>query len=549
MPQAFRIFWKDTRHLWPEILVSIAITASFVATEPWDWAGRQPSFAMAKTIRGAVLVLLPVTWALLVARSVQDESLVGTQQVWLTRPYHWPQLLMSKLLFMTVYIGVPMGVAKIVLLHMAATPIMPNLSAVLINTACTVFTIGLLYFALASITANFIRFFFTALGFVSFVALVAFLDNTYPGPHTYGPDMDANWPWVLILTIFGAVVIFQFARRRSAVSRWTMAVLVLISALVITVSEHLWTPHRAFRDVARGEAAPLTISANLDNPPEENEATDPLEMREEKKKPAYLHDPKTAIRVTVPLRFSATDARNVLALDNVTLWFSFPGTALIKAGDYLDYTRILPGRDNTYLLAMYIDKSMYDQYASQPVSISATIAATTYAPDNSFQSAIQFGHFPAPDGGFCVGEESKGSAIQWNKCMLPLGRHITALVTTNAASSRCDGPTSPDIEVESWVNFGEDALSVNYDPLEDGYIAPELTARGLAASAREWANYQWETPYCPATPVTFIRYHLVGRTIQKFSLPPMRFTKGQKVTPDAHAALPAPAVAGNPNHS
>jgi len=51
------------------------------------------------------------------------------------------------------------------------------------------------------------------------------------------------------------------------------------------------------------EAAPLTISANLDNPPEENEATDPLEMREDKKKPAYLHDPKTAITRHCPAAF------------------------------------------------------------------------------------------------------------------------------------------------------------------------------------------------------------------------------------------------------
>jgi len=101
-------------------------------------AGHEPTFAAAKTIRGAVLVLLPVTWALLVARSVQDESLVGTRELWLTRPYHWSQLLVSKLLFMTVYIGVPLGIAKIVLLHMAATPVMANLPAVLINTACTI---------------------------------------------------------------------------------------------------------------------------------------------------------------------------------------------------------------------------------------------------------------------------------------------------------------------------------------------------------------------------------------------------------------------------
>jgi len=549
MPQAFRIFWKDTRHLWPEILVSVAITASFVATEPWDWAGHEPSFATAKFIRGAVLVLMPVVWALLVARSVQDESLVGTQQVWLTRPYHWPQLLASKLLFMTIYIGVPMGVAKIVLLRMASTPVMANLPAVLINTACTVLTVGLVYLALASITATFIRFFFTALGFIAFVCLVAFLDDTYPGPHAYGPDSDANWPWVLIVCFFGAAVIFQFARRRTTFTRWAMAALVIIFAIAAIASEHLWTPHRAFRDISTGEVPPFSIAANLDSSQKNTFPIDPIEMRDDKKKPAYLHDPKTAVRVTLPVRFNATISRNVVALDNVALWFSFPGMAPIKAGDYLQYSKVLPGKDNTFVLAIYIDKSMFDQHASEPVSISATIAATTYAPNNSFQSTIQVGHFPAPDGGFCIGEENNGSAIKWNKCMLPLGRHMTALMLTNAASGRCGDPASSGIEVEDWIDFGEDAFTVNYDPLEDGYITPELTARGLEASAREWTNYQWEMSHCPATPVTFIRYHMVGRTIQKFNLPPMRFTNGQKATPDSHATLLAPSNAGSLNHS
>src|ERR1700761_213218 len=129
MPQALRVFWKDSRHFWPEILASIAIIAVFVLMEPLDWPGHAHVIPVAKFLRNTVLVLLPISWALLIARSVQDESLVGDRQLWLTRPQRWHQLLIAKLIFAAVYIGIPLGIAKIILLRMAHLAVWGNWSA------------------------------------------------------------------------------------------------------------------------------------------------------------------------------------------------------------------------------------------------------------------------------------------------------------------------------------------------------------------------------------------------------------------------------------
>jgi hypothetical protein len=55
----------------------------------------------------------------LAVRVVQGESLVGDRQFWVTRPYEWKKLLLSKFLFLLVFLNLPLLILDVVLLAIA----------------------------------------------------------------------------------------------------------------------------------------------------------------------------------------------------------------------------------------------------------------------------------------------------------------------------------------------------------------------------------------------------------------------------------------------
>jgi len=105
--QVLHIFGKDMRRFWPEILISLAITAAFARIYPILWLPENNTGvgmlgvhnSQFRILANALLILMPVTWWILIARVIHSESMVGDKQFWLTRPYDWPKLLASKLLF------------------------------------------------------------------------------------------------------------------------------------------------------------------------------------------------------------------------------------------------------------------------------------------------------------------------------------------------------------------------------------------------------------------------------------------------------------------
>ena len=123
MKQALHIFAKDARHFWPEITVSLVITAVFAWTYRYTWMADMvpgiPKLQYLQKLAEIVAGLVPVSWWILITRAVHAESLVGDRQWWITKPYEWPQLLGSKLLFLAAFVLLPFCVAQCVLLEVA----------------------------------------------------------------------------------------------------------------------------------------------------------------------------------------------------------------------------------------------------------------------------------------------------------------------------------------------------------------------------------------------------------------------------------------------
>ncbi len=89
MNQILHIFRKDVRHRWIEIVVSLALLVAHAWHVAHQWNVPSPDFDLTSSLWGALAFFVPASWCFLVIRAVQEESLVGDRQFWVTRPYEW----------------------------------------------------------------------------------------------------------------------------------------------------------------------------------------------------------------------------------------------------------------------------------------------------------------------------------------------------------------------------------------------------------------------------------------------------------------------------
>src|ERR1019366_5077039 len=111
MNQVVHIFRKDCRRLWHTISAVLVLTLLHgygdVINRGGMAVGLSP-YALVLILVGLSGLLLPIALFLLVVSVIQEESLVGSDKFWLTRPYDRRSLFLEKLMFVLVWAVLPM---------------------------------------------------------------------------------------------------------------------------------------------------------------------------------------------------------------------------------------------------------------------------------------------------------------------------------------------------------------------------------------------------------------------------------------------------------
>jgi hypothetical protein len=264
MKQILHIFAKDSRHFWPETLVSLAITAVFIWTTPRGWgqpggaeyvAGFTVSGGLLPFLASSLALIVVVSWWLLITRVIHDESLVGDRQFWLTRPYQWSKLLAAKALFLLVYLYLPFFIAKLLLLKMAGFHPLSYLPGLLFNLLLVTVTLVVPLFAIATVTATFARMALAIiailLGFIA-TLVIAFskgADVSIPG--FFIPFI----PWLCV-----AVIVLQYATRRVWLSRLLLIGCPLVSCAISLVLPGQGLAESNYPAVSAKESAPIQLA-------------------------------------------------------------------------------------------------------------------------------------------------------------------------------------------------------------------------------------------------------------------------------------------------
>lgn len=363
MSQILHIFRKDVRHLWWEILVSLALLALYTWHEPETWSPlRVYNEPFQQFLWHFVPTLVVFTWALLIVRGVQDENLVGDRQLWVTRPYEWPKLLAAKILFIIAFVSLPLFVVDLILLHEGGFAISSHIGGLLSLQATMALIVFFPILVGATIVRNLGQFVLLAIGLVVCLIAVTSIQEAIPdsGMSNAGPQGTVTMILVYAALLF--VVFWQYIRRAA----WPARV-VLVGTLLVVILIGVATPYRSlinreFPLSSNDQAALAHFAFDADAP----------------HSPAHgdVFQRQKNVSIQLPLKISGIQA-DVIAVRGILVEIEGPSGFRGDSRWQGEFSPLQP--DETHFQANFdLDRKAFDAIKSTPAKLRVSLALTGY---------------------------------------------------------------------------------------------------------------------------------------------------------------------------
>ena len=253
MQQTLHIVRKDIRYLSREISLVLALAALFAWKDPW-W----------------VDILLLVSAAYLIARVIHAEAIPGDRQFWITRPYRWQSLAGAKLLFILVFVNLPILAGQFLIVLRGGFPLASIWPGLLWSLVLMILCFSLPIAALAAVTSGIVPFIFATLTLL--VIGLSITQMVLPQGRLL-PVID-RWPamveWVrnsgavFALVLIALVALYsQYKNRRTVFSR-----AFALGAITLAAVAYLYLPRSLGFAVQMRFSQPLaaisSLSASID---------------------------------------------------------------------------------------------------------------------------------------------------------------------------------------------------------------------------------------------------------------------------------------------
>jgi len=404
MDQIVHIFRKDVRRHWREILLSLGILALFAWNEPSKWMPRPFRGSMFREMfSGWLAPMVAISWLFLILRVVHAESLAGDRQFWVTRPYEWKKLLTAKALFLVTFINVPLFIAQVFLLWKA-------------GFASSRFMIGLLWVqlmwililivpmtTLATVTSSFGQTVLVVLGILlSLIGLTA-LSSEIPNPGISLLRWIPEWlPPSILLGVFVAVLVWQYARRKTLHSR---LLLIGAAAAILVIMEE--TPPRAFSAQAFLQPSAGQLPVQLSFDPAKPSAAEGAPMKDK-------------VQIRIPLLVSGIAQNSAVSIDGTMVDVEAPGGLHWNSGWNGSISGLLPAAQPTTVTFLAMDKAFFEQVKSTSAKVHISFALTAFGPTEVRRVVATPGAFAVPGGALCAIYPENRDLLQ---CRSPLKTH------------------------------------------------------------------------------------------------------------------------------
>jgi hypothetical protein len=509
--QILLVLRKDCRKFWPEILLTLAITAAFVWLSPYLWRNPSPAaphwftldWQRLQILANLVEALVPVTWLILIARVVHEENLVGNRQFWLTRPYTWQALLAEKLLFVMLFVGVPFTVSQICLLLGAGfSPMayLPNLAVALLLMAGFVVVPMI---AIASVTRTLLRIIGSLLTVVIALAAVDFLGADFRFAPAVSIPYSDRITIPIILIFCATVLVAQYSARKLWLSR---TLLVILGITVVGLAMQPFAVsllERIYQLPYPGHTNPIVVRQDTSS----KEGITALTWNG---RTVNLNIPIEATQIPPDGQVTPDDIRITIDSANGTHWTS-PWQAIEN--------HRLSNEAPRDILSVDIDRATFDRLRTSPVTLHVGIAFTQLAQGDSSTLAFdpQRDLF-LPHVGICTYDGSAAFLRNDLSCRVALHSPPLTRITIARSPFPCTREgTQPGVEPDStWIegSIHPDAASLDLSPVRTmDIILPSYQP----VSAHEESSTK--LALCPGAPITVTSFRLVRRFQYQLDLP------------------------------
>ena len=480
MKQVWNIFAKDIRRHWREVAASLALLVAFAWLEVRSWPhNERMSLAFldmfaSQILPGLVTALVPISWIFLIVRVVQGESLVGDRQFWVTRPYDWKKLLLAKAIFVLVFVNLPLFVLDLFLLAKAGFRPLSYLPGLLWIQWMWILLLFVSAAGLAAVTATVGQMLLAILAVALYVIGMIALSEVVPNSNFPTGD---SIPGFLLVAIALAVILLQYSRRRTALSRW----LILGLGVALTL-QMVATPYRSAiaRQYPLSSAAksPLTWSLLPSHSPAPDEA---------------LYE-SGQVPILFPFSISGLPQGSFLQLNGVILTLT-NGQGQSWDSGWLFHSQSFFPEQKAADIALNLKKSDFDRMKTSPVQARLLLAYTLYHDKNQRTFVVPSGDFALPDLGLCSPHATYGQMLD---CRVPLRRPTSLMITSEMATSTC--PLGPNATPGRPGQMAFDSIqNSDTSPAEVG-ISP-VKIIGVYLTLREPSSSVGNNQICPGTPL------------------------------------------------
>jgi hypothetical protein len=414
MCQALHIFRKDVRKLWWEIVIVLAVATGYTLLA----CSRE--YAQVAGFIETLTSLLGLAWVSLTVLDIQDESLVGDRQFWLTRPYAWKSLLAAKAVFIVTFVNLLLLVSDcVILISYGFSPTAHVAGLLWKQVRVTILVLPVA--ALAVVTETFVQAALVVLGTAAAMATLASFTTTTANP-LWGIDwIPETLQSALWLSASLAVLLWQYRRRATAWPRIIFACAILLTPLIPGSGKFAYTIQSHFPP-----AAPAYSSVAL--------AFDPGPRGRLGK-----WGPQGTVSFLLPVQIAGLEAGADLQSDGFNLSIQSPGGDSWQSG----WTATPPGSRNFGLncesprgpcFAAVYAAARFAKYPAAPVRLRLSMALTVFVPERTVTVRPSQDWFHGPDAANCrivyLGPSSDRALDKYLECVGALRKAPRVVVYT-----------------------------------------------------------------------------------------------------------------------
>lgn len=387
MKQTLHILRKDVRHLWIEICVSILAVSAYIWRVLYEWGHPFSVSDVPDFLQGLLTALGPISWCVLIVRAVQDESLVGDRQFWVTRPYEWKKLLAAKALFVVLFVNLPLFIANVIFLKKSGFPPTRYLIGLLSTQLSVIVILVLTVVSISVVTATIVQVILWALGIGAYIAAIVSISGLIPDSHiATSTDRSDLYSMGAFGVACAGIVLWQYSQRRPWIARGVilgLAVLVAGGSLVPTTQKQI---AQAYPLLSAGEQPPFHIMPTPPKPSAEDENQTQAGLKK--------------IDLAIPIQFTSVAEGSLVVVAGTHVAIRTKNRDEVATKWISDGWEIWPGEQKESV-PVEIDRSFFEQSRFVPADLRITLAFTEYQERRPRQIVTSQGEFPVDGIGIC----------------------------------------------------------------------------------------------------------------------------------------------------